>query len=414
MGWRGHVLPCQKAKSAQSTRTIEEQEEDRMESLLFTPMDLRGVRLRNRIVVSPMLTYSAKQGYAGDWHYVHYGRFATGGAGLIFVESTKADPRGCTTPNDLGLWKDEFVPQLRRIAEFAKGHGAAIGIQLGHSGRKARNALPWQGRKPLASHPGVDHGEDWELIGPSAIAQGNGYFMPRALTVPDIEQLIAAYGKAAGRAHRASFDALEIHGAHGYLLHQFLSPASNQRDDAYGGTPEKRMRFALEIAEEVRRHWPDDKPLFYRVSAVDEAGWSVEDSAGLARELEKKGVDVIDCSSGGMTGRSIVDPEKPPSYGYQVPYAAGIRKLSGVKTMAVGHIIHADQAEQILREGSADLVAIGREFLQNPNWPVDAAEKLGVPNAFGTVPSAYGYWLEKRASAGFGGKPSTWQSSIKG
>jgi 2,4-dienoyl-CoA reductase-like NADH-dependent reductase (Old Yellow Enzyme family) len=385
-----------------------------MESLLFTPMDLRGVRLRNRIVVSPMLTYSAKQGYAGDWHYVHYGRFATGGAGLIFVESTKADPRGCTTPSDLGLWKDEFVPGLQRIVEFAKEHGAAIGIQLGHSGRKARNALPWQGRKPLASHPGVDHGEEWELIGPSAIAQGNGYFMPRALTISDIEQLIESYGKAAARAHRAGFDVLEIHGAHGYLLHQFLSPASNQRDDAYGGTPAKRMKFALDIVEGVRRHWPDDKPLFYRVSAVDEAGWSVEDSAGLATELAKRGVDVIDCSAGGMTGRSIVDPEQPPSYGYQVPYAAGIRKLSGVKTMAVGHIIHADQAEQVLREGSADLVAIGREFLQNPNWPVDAAEKLGVQNAFETVPSPYGYWLEKRASAGFGGRPSTWQSGIKG
>ena len=205
---------------------------------------------------------------------------------------------------------------------------------------------------------------------------------------------------------------LEIHGAHGYLLHQFLSPASNQRTDAYGGTPEKRMRFALEIVECVRKVWPADKPLFYRISAVDEAGWSVEESAGFAKELAAHGVDVIDCSSGGMTGRSIVEPEKPPSYGYQVPYAEGVRKLSGVKTMAVGHIIHADQAEKILRDGCADLVAIGREFLQNPNWPVDAAEKLGVAKAFQTVPEPYGYWLDKRASAGFGGRPSTWQNGI--
>src|SRR5258708_2187643 len=213
-----------------------------MESLLFTPMQLRGVCLRNRIVVSPMLTYSAKNGFADDWHYVHYGKFATGGAGLIFVESTKADPRGCTTPSDLGLWKDEFVPQLARIVDFAKSQGAAIGIQLGHSGRKARNSLPWQGRKQLASYPGVDHGEDWEIIGPSAVAQGNGYFQPRELTLSDIQDLIETYGKATVRAERCGFDALEIHGAHGYLLHQFLSPAPNQRTDAYGGTPEKRMR----------------------------------------------------------------------------------------------------------------------------------------------------------------------------
>jgi 2,4-dienoyl-CoA reductase-like NADH-dependent reductase (Old Yellow Enzyme family) len=383
-----------------------------MKSLLFTPLQLRGVTLRNRIVVSPMLTYAATNGYANDFHYVHYGKFATGGAGLIFVESTKADPRGCTTPRDLGLWKDDFVPQLTRIVQFTKAQGAAIGIQLGHSGRKARNQLPWQGRKQLESHPGVDHGETWEIIGPSALAQGNGYFQPRELTVTDIQDLIETYGKATARAERCGFDAVEIHGAHGYLLHQFLSPASNKRTDAYGGTPEKRLRFALEIAESVRAHWPDDKPVFYRISAVDEAGWSVDDSATVARELGNKGVDVIDCSSGGMSGRPITDPEHPPGYGYQVPYAEGVRKLSGVKTMAVGHIIHADQAEQILRDGRADLIAIGREFLHNPNWPIDAAEKLGIEQPFATTVDNYGYWLEKRASAGFGGKPSTWQNGI--
>ncbi|MEZ5764524.1 MAG: NADH:flavin oxidoreductase/NADH oxidase [Xanthobacteraceae bacterium] len=385
-----------------------------MDSLLFTPMDLRGVRLRNRIVVSPMLTYAAKNGFAHDWHLIHYGRFATGGAGLIMMESTKADPRGCTTPKDLGLWKDDFIPPLKRIVEFCQSHGAKVGIQLGHSGRKARNQLPWEGRKQMAEHPGVDHGEAWELIGPSAIAQGNGYFQPRELTVTDIQALVDDYGKATARADQAGFDVFEIHGAHGYLLHQFLSPAANQRTDAYGGTPEKRMRFIIEIVESVRKNWPSDKPLFYRVSAVDEAGWSVEDSAKLAKELAAHGVDVIDCSAGGMSGGSVVDPATPPGYGYQVPYAEGIRKLSGVKTMAVGHIIHADQAEQILRDGRADLVAIGREFLQNPNWAVDAAEKLGVGNPFKTVPDNYGYWLEKRASAGFGGRPSTWQNGIGG
>lgn len=385
-----------------------------MESLLFSPLKLRDLTLRNRIVVSPMLTYSGRNGYATDFHQVHYGKFAMGGAGLIIVESTKADPRGCTTPRDLGLWKDDFVPRLSQIVSFVKSFGAAIGIQLGHSGRKARNAVPWEGRKPLASHPGVDHGEDWELIGPSAIAQGNSYFMPRELTVADIQALIEMYVKAAVRADHAGFDLLEIHGAHGYLLHQFLSPASNQRSDRYGGSLQNRMRFALEITEAIRAVWPSGKPLFMRISAVDEAGWSVEDSAGFAKELGAKGIDVIDCSAGGMSGGSVVDPEKPPGYGYQVPYAAGVRKLSGVKTMAVGHIIHADQAEQILRDGSADLVAIGREMLHNPNWPMDAAEKLGVDKPFAIVPPPYAYWLEKRAAAGFGGKPSTWQAGIKG
>ena len=385
-----------------------------MESLLFSPLRLRDLTLRNRIVVSPMLTYSAQQGFAGDFHHVHYGKLAMGGAGLVFVESTKADPRGCTTPRDLGLWKDDFIPQLQRIATTVKSFGAAVGIQLGHSGRKARNAVPWEGRKPLASHPGVDHGEEWELIGPSAIAQGNSYFMPRELTLADIQDLIDSYVQAAVRAERAGFDVLEIHGAHGYLLHQFLSPASNHRTDRYGGSLRNRMRFALDVVENVRASWPSGKPLFIRISAVDEAGWSVEDSAGFAKELHAKGVDVIDCSSGGMSGGSVVDPGRPPGYGYQVAYAAGVRKIAQVMTMAVGHIIHADQAEQILRDGSADLVAIGREMLHNPNWPMDAAEKLGVEKPFALVPAPYGYWLEKRASAGFGGRPSTWQSGIKG
>ena len=383
-----------------------------MESLLFSPLQLRDLRLRNRIVVSPMLTYSAQQGFANDFHYVHYGKLAMGGAGLVFVESTKADPRGCTTPRDLGLWKDEFIPQLERIATSVKSFGAAIGLQLGHSGRKARNSVPWEGRKPLASHPGLDHGEEWELVGPSAIAQGNSYFMPRELTLSDIQDLIDTYGNATKRAERAGFDALEIHGAHGYLLHQFLSPAANHRTDRYGGSLANRMRFALDVVECVRGAWPSGKPLFYRISAVDEAGWSVEDSANFAKELHAKGVDVIDCSSGGMSGGSVVDPERPPGYGYQVPYAAGVRKLAQVNTMAVGHIIHADQAEKILRDGSADLVAIGREMLHNPNWPMDAAEKLGVDKPFAMVPAPYGYWLDKRAKAGFGGRPSTWQSGI--
>lgn len=383
-----------------------------MAPLLFTPMQLRDLTLRNRIVVSPMLTYSAVNGYPNDFHHVHYGKLAMGGAGLVFVESTKADPRGCSTPNDLGLWKDDFIAPMKRIVDIIKGHGAAAGIQIGHSGRKARSSVPWEGRKQLEHHAGVEPGLDWELIGPSAVAQGKGYFTPRELTVPDIRKLIEAYVAAAGRAKQAGFNVLEIHGAHGYLLHQFLSPESNRRTDDYGGSEANRMRFPLELIEAIRRVWPDEKPLFIRISAIDEAGWSIADSARFVKEVSARGVDVIDCSSGGMTGRSIVDPESPPGYGYQVPYARDIRKLTGVKTMAVGHIIHGDQAEAILQNGSADLVAIGREFLHNPNWPMDAAQKLGVEAPFAGLPAPYAYWLDKRASAGFGGKPSTWQPGI--
>jgi 2,4-dienoyl-CoA reductase-like NADH-dependent reductase (Old Yellow Enzyme family) len=381
--------------------------------MLFEPMTLRGLTLRNRIVLSPMLTYAAERGHVTDWHLMHLGKFAAGGTGLVFMESTKVDPRGCTTPRDPGIWKDDFIPGLQRITSFVKGHGAAIGLQLGHSGRKARNSLPWEGRAPLASHPGVDHGEEWELVAPSAVAPSPAAAVPRALTIPEIQDMVAAWGAAAGRAHRAGFDVLEVHGAHGYLLHQFLSSSANRRNDAYGGPLEHRMRFAVEVVEEVRRHWPAEKPLFFRVSAVDEDGGTIEETIALARVLKTKGVDIIDCSTGGMTPRSIVDPADRPAYGYQVPHAERIRAEAEIATMAVGLIVHADQAEAILREGRADLVALGREMLHNPNWSLDAALKLGAEEPFTAVPPAYGYWLEKRDRTGFGGRPSTWQAGIE-
>ncbi|MGP1676622.1 MAG: NADH:flavin oxidoreductase/NADH oxidase [Burkholderiales bacterium] len=381
-----------------------------MQRQLFSTIDVRGVRLKNRIVLSPMLTYAAQNGHVTDWHLAHLGKFAVGGAGLVFMESTKVDPRGCTTPRDPGLWKDEFIEPLKRITAFIKSFGAAAGIQLGHSGRKARNALPWEGRAPLSSHVGVDHGEEWELIGPSAIAHSPGASVPRPMTLRDIQEVIEAWGAAAARAHQAGFDVLEIHGAHGYLLHQFMSPAANQRSDAYGGSLAKRMRFAVEVVERVRQAWPADKPLFFRVSAVDEDGWSIDDSVALARVLKTTGVDVIDCSSGGMSAQSV--GEHAPGYGYQVPYAEQIRAQADIRTMAVGMIIHADQAEAILQAGQADLVALGRELLHNPNWPLDAAEKLGLDAPYATVPPNHGYWLAKRNLAAVGGKPSTWQRGI--
>jgi len=366
-----------------------------MQKKLFTPFSIRGVTFKNRIVLSPMLQYCADNGHVNDWHLTHYAKFAAGGAGLVFVESTKVDPRGCSTPRDLGLWKDEFIAPLKRIADLIKVNGAVAGIQLGHSGRKARRSVPWEGRTPLMQCPGVDHGETWELIAPSAIPQSEKYATPRPLSIADIQECVRHWGQAAARAEKAGFEVLELHAAHGYLIHQFLSPASNHRDDEYGGTIQKRLRFAIEVVDEVRRHWPKEKPLFLRVSAVDELGWSTLDSIEVAKVLKTHGVDVIDCSAGGIA--DMAPPADQVGYGYQVDYARQIKAGANIATMAVGMIIHADQAEQILATDSADLVALGREMLHNPHWPIDAAQKLGVEMPFAQMPRAYAYWLEKRA-----------------
>ncbi len=383
-----------------------------MDTLLFSPLALRGVTLRNRIVLSPMLTYSATNGYTNDTHLAHLAKFAVGGAGLVMVESTKIDPRGCSTPRDLGLWKDEFIPGMRRIVDLVKTYGAACGIQLGHSGRKARRSVPWEGRTPLTDeYPGVDHGERWELIAPSAVAHDAKYQSPREMTHADIAELVEAWSQGARRAEEAGFDVLEIHGAHGYLIHQFLSATANRRTDQYGGSLENRMRFAVEVARGVRRRWPDRKPLFLRVSAVDETGWAIEDSVALARTLGEHGVDVIDCSTGGMSDAQPA--ASPDAYGYQVPYARAIRAGSGVRTMAVGLIVHADQAEAILKDGEADLVALGREYLVNPNWALDAALKLGVDAPYAQVPPVFGYYLPRRQRSFAGLRNSTSQTGMK-
>ncbi len=381
-----------------------------MNPLLFTPLALRGLTLRNRIVVSPMLTYSATNGYTNETHLAHLAKFAVGGAGLVFVESTKIDPRGCSTPRDLGLWKDEFMPGMRRIADLVKSYGAACGIQLGHSGRKARRSVPWEGRTPLASHPGVDHGEPWELMAPSAIPHDKNYAVPREMTHADIAELVEAWSQGARRAHEIGFDVLEIHGAHGYLIHQFLSPTANKRTDQYGGSIENRMRCAIEVVRGVRRYWPQEKPLFLRVSAVDEVDWTIEDSITLARSLKEHGVDVIVCSAGGMSDSA--PSNNPVCYGYQVKYASAIRREAGIMTMAVGMIVHGDQAEAILQSGEADLVALGREYLVNPNWAMDAALKLGVPNAYAHMPPLYGHYLERRKRSYAPMQHSTWQVGL--
>jgi 2,4-dienoyl-CoA reductase-like NADH-dependent reductase (Old Yellow Enzyme family) len=379
---------------------------------LFQPIQLRDITLKNRVVVAPMHQYSGVNGYPTDWHLMNAGRFAAGGSGLVIIESTKVERRGCGTVGDLGLWKDDFVPHFARLVDFIRAHGAVPGIQLGHSGRRARLSRPWEGQKPLQPGPDIPDFDEWEPVAPSALSAGEGEPEPRALSTAEVKQLVEAWGQAARRAHEAGFDVLEIHGAHGYLVHQFLSPYANVRNDEYGGSELNRMRFAIEVVESVRAHWPQSKPLFLRLSVQDDAGWGPDESVRLARIVKEKGVDVIDCSSGGMLGRPVVSAG-PVGYGYQVPYAEKIRHEAGIMSMAVGLIVHADQAEVILQKGQADLIALAREILYNPNWPMDAAQKLGIDKRFELVPPPYSYWLSKRASSVKSITPSTFRTGIE-
>jgi 2,4-dienoyl-CoA reductase-like NADH-dependent reductase (Old Yellow Enzyme family) len=365
-------------------------------SLLFTPLTLRSITLPNRVVISPMAQYCADGGCATPFHLVHLGAFATGGAGLVFTESTKVERRGLGSFGDLCLWNETHVEALRPITRFIKEAGAVPAMQLNHSGRKARSQRPWEGFGPLQ---GSDE-ELWPVIAPSAVMHGQGWTRPREMTIADIREVIGMWAASARLAVEAGFEVLEIHGAHGYLVHQFLSPKANQRSDAYGGPRENRMRFALELTEAVREAWPAHLPLFFRVSAMDDMGWKLEDTVALAAALHDRGVDVIDCSSGGMTTRSPTASGRAQLPGYQVPYAERIRHEAGVTTMAVGLIVDPGQAEQILQEERADLIAIGREALYNPFWARHAAQTLGEEKGFASWPRQYGWWLERRAQAG--------------
>jgi len=381
--------------------------------LLFTPLEIRDARLKNRIVIAPMHQYSAQQGHVTDWHLVNAGRYAVGGAAVVMMESTKVARNGCGTVGDTALWDDGFIDGMARCARFIKSNNALAAIQLGHSGRKARLTRPWEGGQPLnGDEPEIWDWDGWELVAPSAVAHSELAALPRALSHNEIGEMVANWGRAAERAEKAGFDILEIHGAHGYLVHQFLSPASNVRSDVYGGSEHNRMRFALEVAECVRAVWPMHKPLFMRLSCEDDAGFGPEQAVNLSRELKARGVDVIDCSSGGTLTSSPMNAKRANTYGYQVPYADKIRREAEIMTMAVGHIVHADQAEAILQEGQADLVALAREVMYNPNWPMDAAQKLGVDPDFDLVPPPYQYWLAKRAKSSFDGVPSTWKRGM--
>jgi len=368
--------------------------------LLFTPPDLRGLRPRNRVVISPMCQYSATDGVANDWHFAHLAKFAIGGAGIVFTEAAAVGPEGRITHGDIGIWSDEQAEALGRVSRFLKDQGALPAIQLAHAGRKAAVQRPWQGSGPLTETDFARGDKPWPVVGPSATPVDDGWLTPHQLSAAEIGGLCTAFAAAARRALDAGFEVLEIHGAHGYLIHSFLSPVSNCRNDAYGGDRGGRMRFALEVTAAVRAVWPERLPLFFRVSAVDgvEGGWTIEDSVALAGALKERGVDVIDCSSGGIGG-PVTALRAPREPGFQVPYAARIRRDVGIMTQAVGMITEPDHAEAILQAGDADLIAIAREALYNPFWPLHALRALKADPEFGDWPVQYGWWLARRESA---------------
>lgn len=365
--------------------------------LLFTPFQLRGLTLRNRIIVSPMCQYSAHEGVANDWHMVHLGSMARGGAAMVFIEAAAVAREGRITHGDVGLWSEAHVEPLARINRFMRSQGAIPAVQLAHAGRKASMQRPWHGNGPLDDTDRA-RGEDvWPVSAPSAIPMDQGWLEPKAMSLAEIAKLRADFRSAAKRALDAGFEAAEVHGAHGYLLHEFLSPLSNKRDDAYGGSFDNRIRLALEIAGDVRAVWPDNLPLFFRISSVDgvEGGWTIEDSIALAKRLKDVGIDVMDCSSGGLMGSATAARVKRYP-GFQVPYAAAVKRETGMTTMTVGLILEAHQAEEILQKGEADLIAIGREVLSDPHWPLRAEAALGIDNEFASWPVQYGWWLDKR------------------
>jgi len=344
-------------------------------SRLFSTLRLREIEFRNRVFVSPMCQYSARNGLANAWHLVHLGARAVGGAGLVMVEATAVTPEGRITPSDLGLWSDAHTEALRPIACFIKEQGAVPAIQLAHAGRKASTEAPWKGGGAVPATAG-----GWQPLSASGLEFSPGSPQPRALDGAELDVLARQFADAAGRAQDAGFEVVEIHMAHGYLLHEFLSPLSNHRTDDYGGALANRARLPLHVAVAVRARWPAVWPVFVRISASDwvEGGWDLEQSVTLARWLKEAGIDLIDCSSGGLVPNAII----PAGPGFQVPFASAIRRQVGIATGAVGFITDAEQAEQIVATGAADVVLLARELLRDPYWPLHAARKLGIDLAW--------------------------------
>ncbi|MGH6861458.1 MAG: NADH:flavin oxidoreductase/NADH oxidase [Phyllobacterium sp.] len=370
---------------------------------LLTPLTIRGRTLRNRIAISPMCTYSATDGVAEDFHLVHYGRFGLGGVGLVMIEATAILPEGRISHGDLGLWSDDQIGPLSRIVKVLRQQGAAVGIQLCHAGRKANRQRPWQGNGPLSQEDHARGERDWALKAPSPIAMADGYRVPDEISLQEMDGVRRAFVGAAGRALEADFDIIELHAAHGFLLHSFMSPLTNQRNDLYSGAFEDRHRYVFEVVKDVRAAWPQDRPLFVRASMQDgaEGGRDFSETVALGKELKQRGVDVVDCSSGGIGGHSASTARQGPSgFGFQIPFAQRLRQESGIATMAVGLITDPVLADTVIREGHADIVAIGRQALVEPNWPLLAEAALRGPGAdgkrFSSWPTQYGWWLEGR------------------
>lgn len=366
--------------------------------LLFQPLKLRELELKNRIVISPMCQHAADRGRATPWHMVHLGKFALGGAGLILTESTAVDPRGRIGTADLGLWNDDQIEPLKAVVDFVHANDCAIGVQLAHAGRKSGSQPLWEGGAALSDDMMRADAEPWKRLGPSALAAGPGWSAPHAMTAQEIEDAVQRFVDATLRADKAGFDVVELHFGHGYLVASFLSPNSNHRDDTWGGGLHGRMKLALDVAARVRNAWPAEKPIFCRLSAVDGSvdGWSLNDSVVLARQLAELGVDVIDCSSGGLTEETRALPV-PRGLGFQVPFSERIRQDANVRTQAVGMIVDPAQAEAVLQEGKSDLIALGREALFDPYWAHHAAATLGVDPRYQRWPVRHGVWLAKRA-----------------
>ncbi len=380
------------------------------EPLIFQPFKIRNTVLPNRIVVSPLCMYSAIEGVAQPWHFAHLSTFARGQAGLVITEATAVEARGRITPQCLGIWNDEQAEALTPITAFIELMGSVPGIQLSHAGRKASTRAPFveRGGSPITESNAAEGETPWQTIAPSALSVTESWPEPEALDANGLQQIKQAFVDAAQRALRAGFKIIELHMAHGYLLHSFLSPISNRRQDQYGGSLQNRMRFPLEVTEAVREVWPESLPLFVRISAIDgrEDGWSLDDSVSLSSRLHEAGVDVVDCSSGGIGGAPRFrsdDSGKPLSResarepGFQVPFSRRIKAETDIKTMAVGVIVDPHQAEEILQSGGADLVALGREIMHDPFWPLHAAETLGADADFKMWPKQYAWAVDRRS-----------------